>query len=635
MKRCYYEVLGVERKAAADDIKMAYRKMAIKYHPDKNDSEDATQRFQEINEAYSVLSDPNERSWYDNHREQILNNEPDGPMTDKDMEMKTFGVNIWAYFTSSCYSGFGDGEKGFYSVYRNLFEILKGQEERAKDDHSDSEDEDTVKNVFKAGKDAPGFGDSKTSFERVEEFYKYWDHFTSLRRFRWADIYNETQAPNRQIKRLMHKDNQKERNKERKKFHDTVKQLVDYVKKRDPRYQEMVKSKLADKQKKIEEEKRQQEEKKKEKAEMRKRMREEEAARYEQELKEKKEKGELSDHEEEQEGTGENIHYEDFYCDICEKEFKTENQLVNHLASKAHIKKHKQLMEEVMLEEEKQEFENKDEEAESQSPPAKSNKKKNKKKKNKAKNKATEDELSENPSKKSGNEKVQSKKKVEEDEAPKKKESESEEEDADDDDIDLQAFSKLRPAETKVSKAEATQQDSKQSQSKFFQSHDDDDEEEVLEHVEVKKEKPTAANTNQEEGSDGDEESAALNGILPSKKSQKKKEKKKKKFQNAMEPDFGDEIPEKNVKAEKKITAETEKDTKGKEEAPEKETIGNAKEQDKKPSLNAAKLKKLKKKEKEQAAETFVCNVCKESFETRNKLFQHVKDQGHELTGMV
>lgn len=552
------------------------------------------------------------------------------------MEMKTFGVNIWAYFTSSCYSGFGDGEKGFYSVYRNLFEILKGQEERAKDDHSDSEDEDTVKNVFKAGKDAPGFGDSKTSFERVEEFYKYWDHFTSLRRFRWADIYNETQAPNRQIKRLMHKDNQKERNKERKKFHDTVKQLVDYVKKRDPRYQEMVKSKLADKQKKIEEEKRQQEEKKKEKAEMRKRMREEEAARYEQELKEKKEKGELSDHEEEQEGTGENIHYEDFYCDICEKEFKTENQLVNHLASKAHIKKHKQLMEEVMLEEEKQEFENKDEEAESQSPPAKSNKKKNKKKKNKAKNKATEDEqssVSENPSKKSGNEKAQSKKKVEEDEAPKKKESESEEEDADDDDIDLQAFSKLRPAETKVSKAEATQQDSKQSQSKFFQSHDDD--EEVSEHVEVKEEKPTAANLNQEEGSDGDEESAALNGILPSKKSQKKKEKKKKKFQNVMEPDFGDEIPEKSVKAEKKITTETEKDSKGKEEAPEKETVGNAKEQDKKPSLNAAKLKKLKKKEKEQAGETFVCNVCKESFETRNKLFQHVKDQGHELTGMV
>ena len=65
-KRDYYEVLGVDRNASADDIKKAYRKMAIKYHPDKNPGDkEAEEKFKEAAEAYSVLSDADKKARYD------------------------------------------------------------------------------------------------------------------------------------------------------------------------------------------------------------------------------------------------------------------------------------------------------------------------------------------------------------------------------------------------------------------------------------------------------------------------------------------------------------------------------------------------------------------------------------------
>lgn len=64
-KRDYYEILGVDKKSSADDIKSAYRKLAMQYHPDKNKSPDAEERFKEISEAYAVLSDQSKRQQYD------------------------------------------------------------------------------------------------------------------------------------------------------------------------------------------------------------------------------------------------------------------------------------------------------------------------------------------------------------------------------------------------------------------------------------------------------------------------------------------------------------------------------------------------------------------------------------------
>lgn len=67
-KRDYYEVLGVSRDATADDLKKAYRKLAVKYHPDKNpDDKTAEEKFKEVSEAYDVLSDEQKRAAYDRY----------------------------------------------------------------------------------------------------------------------------------------------------------------------------------------------------------------------------------------------------------------------------------------------------------------------------------------------------------------------------------------------------------------------------------------------------------------------------------------------------------------------------------------------------------------------------------------
>lgn len=62
----YYQILGVDRNASSDEIKKAYRKLALKYHPDRNpDNHEAEEKFKEINEVYACLSDPEKRANYD------------------------------------------------------------------------------------------------------------------------------------------------------------------------------------------------------------------------------------------------------------------------------------------------------------------------------------------------------------------------------------------------------------------------------------------------------------------------------------------------------------------------------------------------------------------------------------------
>ena len=66
-KRDYYEILEIQKNASKDEIKNTYRKLALKYHPDRNKSPGAEEKFKEISEAYAVLSDDEKRKRYDTY----------------------------------------------------------------------------------------------------------------------------------------------------------------------------------------------------------------------------------------------------------------------------------------------------------------------------------------------------------------------------------------------------------------------------------------------------------------------------------------------------------------------------------------------------------------------------------------
>lgn len=116
-KRDYYEVLGVEKNASANDIKKAYRKLAIQYHPDKNpDDKKAEEKFKEAAEAYSVLSDPDKRARYDQFGHEGLGGAAGGGFNGAGMDMNDifsmFGDIFGGRGGFGGFGGFGGGSAG-------------------------------------------------------------------------------------------------------------------------------------------------------------------------------------------------------------------------------------------------------------------------------------------------------------------------------------------------------------------------------------------------------------------------------------------------------------------------------------------------------------------------------------------
>ena len=114
-KRDYYEILGVSKSASAEEIKKAYRKMALKYHPDKNpDNKEAETKFKEAAEAYEVLSNADKKARYDQFGHQAFDGAGGfggGGMNMEDI-FSQFGDIFGGAFGGGGFSGFGGGFGG-------------------------------------------------------------------------------------------------------------------------------------------------------------------------------------------------------------------------------------------------------------------------------------------------------------------------------------------------------------------------------------------------------------------------------------------------------------------------------------------------------------------------------------------
>ena len=108
MREDYYKIVVVSRTAPDDEIKKGYRKMALKYHPDKNKAPDAAERFKDIAEAFEVLKDKDKRFIYDKYGEEGLKGQPVGGGGPPDMSGMPGGTFQFTNFGGDPFKIFKD-----------------------------------------------------------------------------------------------------------------------------------------------------------------------------------------------------------------------------------------------------------------------------------------------------------------------------------------------------------------------------------------------------------------------------------------------------------------------------------------------------------------------------------------------
>jgi DnaJ family protein A protein 5 len=200
----------------------------LELHPDKNygNAEESTALFAEVQSAYEVLSDPQERAWYDSHRDAILfggSGTQDGQFfhstkitTSEEL------IGYFAKFGSSIQ--FTDSPTGFFGGLREIFDRLAREEALA----CNWEGLDPT--------DYPSFGSKNDDHSVARDFYSAWSAFATKKSFSWKDVYRSSDAPDRRVRRLMEKENKRIREEAIREFNDAVRSLVAFAKKRDPRF---------------------------------------------------------------------------------------------------------------------------------------------------------------------------------------------------------------------------------------------------------------------------------------------------------------------------------------------------------------------------------------------------------------
>ena len=125
-KRDFYQVLGLERSASADEIKKAYRKMALQYHPDRNPgNKEAEEKFKEAAEAYEVLSDPERRQLYDRYGPEGLRAR--GYSQPSFTSVEDIFRHFADVFEGSLFEGFFGGQMGGGGRRRRLRQRSRGR----------------------------------------------------------------------------------------------------------------------------------------------------------------------------------------------------------------------------------------------------------------------------------------------------------------------------------------------------------------------------------------------------------------------------------------------------------------------------------------------------------------------------
>ncbi|AAS50577.1 ABL194Cp [Eremothecium gossypii ATCC 10895] len=366
MKTCYYELLGVDSGASDTDLKKAYRRKALQYHPDKNigNVQQATEIFASIRAAYEVLSDAQERAWYDAHREQILNDDFENDEEDYTVDSAVTGVTteeILHFFNSGLYTRIDDTPAGLYQIAGKVFaklakdELICGRRQGLAE-YSALNDDQFEKDIIELGYVQacekyqypdqtvfPVFGYSATSYEDLRAFYKAWGSFNTVKSFSWEDEYMYSRNYDRRTKREINKRNEKKRTQAKNEYNKTVRRFVTFIKKFDRRMKEGAKRAEAEKKRKLQETLRKQIEKDR-------LANEQSTGQFKLQSWQTVDQQCLDDLEKHFAGSESELKSADeevtvliYDCFVCNKNFKSERQLQNHNNTRSHRKAVRQI----------------------------------------------------------------------------------------------------------------------------------------------------------------------------------------------------------------------------------------------------------------------------------------------------
>lgn len=383
-ERDHYKLLSVSRTCTPEELKKSYRKIALRLHPDRNlgMEEDATVLFAKVQAAYDILSDPQERAYYDQYgsrkgpggfnagyEEEEYDDSPGARFT------PTEQVRDWVKQTEQYQGATPGGEPKFYKVAGEFFKKL------------DQEERDAHLKFDPLWEPYPSrFGNSKTNYEDddLAGFYNRWTSFSTRKTFSWFDKYDVRYAEDRRTRRAMDAANNRIRESEKRKFNDAVRAFARFIKKNDPRFKKYAakvkgfgaasteKGKKSAKDHSEEDRKRNAEKRTNYEQQAWERISDDELEGYLDSGDEKKKKNKQGEdaakkdsrnaQPDNQEDNKENVtetegssqsfddDNQELECVVCDKTFTTQKQLVAHERSKKHIKAVEHLREEMLKE---------------------------------------------------------------------------------------------------------------------------------------------------------------------------------------------------------------------------------------------------------------------------------------------